>query len=321
MARLRRADLSAAGYRRRRRGSGFSYLDADGTAVTGQERERVRALAIPPAWREVWISRHPDTHIQVVGVDDAGRRQYLYHPRWQERMARRKYDRALDLAGVMPTARGRVTADLRGCEPLGREQVLATAFRLLQSGAFRVGGEQYATRGALGLATLRVEHVSMAGDRMTFRFTGKSGQAQCVERVDAEAAAVVAQLVRRPSQEDLLAWCAPSGEWRRLGSRDVNDYVRAVTAGDFTAKDFRTLAGTTVAATNLAMTGPAETRRAHTQAVRDAVAEAAVQLGNTPAVARASYVDPRVVDRYAEGEVLELTRAPESALRRLILRD
>lgn len=306
--RLRRSDTNGPGFTRRRSGRGFSYRDADGRAVADVElRARFDALAIPPAWTSVWICPYDNGHIQATGVDAAGRTQYIYHRHWREHRDRAKYARALDLAKSLPAARRRVTVALRG-DGLGRGRVLATAFRMLDTGSLRVGSERYAeAHGSHGLSTLEGSHVSVTGTRVTMAFPGKSGQEWSSEIDDADLAAVVRQLKRNRSNDRLLSWRDEAG-WHPLTAADINDYVRELTGGDFTAKDFRTLTGTVVAAGSLARTGTQQSSTARTKAVAQAARDTAAVLGNTPAIARGSYIDPRVIDRYESGRTIDPRR-------------
>ncbi len=306
------------GYTRTRSGSGFRYTDADGASLPAAERERAAALVIPPAWTEVWISAASDGHIQATGVDEAGRRQYVYHPDWSAGRDKGKYARALQLAASLPHARGRVTTSLRR-DDLDRERVLATAFRLLDQAAPRVGSAKYLARhGSRGLTTLRRRDAAVVTSVTSLRFRGKSGKRQSLDIDDAELAVVVAALAAGRPAAPLLAYTR--GRRRvPLTPKDVNAYVRAMTGGAFTAKDFRTLRGTILAADALARLGPAGSRRDRKHAEVLAVKAASDALGNTPAVARSSYIDPRVFARYRRGVVLDTAVSPESAIRALIL--
>ena len=261
--------------------------------------------------------------IQATGIDDAGRRQYRYHEAWRVQKDRAKFDRMLDLAEVLPAARRGVTRDLRR-DDLSRERVLAAAFRMLDTGMLRVGSERYAdAHGSYGLSTLLGAHArTIDSSRVLLEFPGKSGQPWESEIADADLAGVVARLKRRGGRARLLAWNDDRG-WHPLAAADINDDVRARTGGDFTAKDFRTLHGTVTAAVSLARSGPGETPTARKRAIVQAVRLAADALGNTPAVARSSYVDPRVLDRYEKGETLDVTspRSAESGLRGLVTSD
>lgn len=320
MPRLRRSDSSGRGIRRVRRGKGFSYEDADGARVTDPDLlARIRHLAIPPAWTDVWIAPYANGHIQATGTDAAGRTQYLYHPQWREQKDRLKFDRALALAESLPAARRRVTADLRSEGPT-RERALAAAFRLLDTGSLRVGSERYAEQhGSHGLSTLLVSHVSIAGDSITLAFPGKSGQEWESTLVDGELAGVLRGLRRRGAGARLLAYKS-GGAWHPLAADDINAYVRERTGGEFTAKDFRTLHGTVTAAIALAKAGPRPTPTARKKVVAAVMRDVAEVLGNTPAVARASYVDPRVVDLYDRGTTIDKQRtgSAETQLRALL---
>ena len=320
--RLRRSDASGRGYTRARSGSGFSYKDHSGGTVTDPAlRERFEALAIPPAWTDVWIAPYDNGHIQAVGTDGAGRRQYLYHPGWREKKDRDKFNRAMRLAESLPAARRLVTLDLRS-DGFTRERALAAAFRMLDTGSLRVGSEQYAKKhGSRGLATLLCAHATTHGDRVALAFPGKSGQDWSSEILDADLTRVVRALKRRGPNARLLAW-KDGKDWRPVHSEDINDYVRQRAGEDFTAKDFRTLHGTVAAATSLALAGPATTKRARTAAETAAVKATSEVLGNTPSVARASYIDPRVFDHYRHGETIDPKRlaSAESELRAMLYR-
>ena len=321
MPRLRRSVVSGPGLHRVRRGRGFAYVDESGRAVSPEDRERAAALVLPPAWRDVWICPWPNGHIQATGIDDAGRRQYRYHDAWRAQKDRLKFERMLDLAAVLPTARGGVTRDLRR-DDLSRDRVLAAAFRMLDTGMLRVGSERYAdAHGSYGLSTLLGAHARVVdSSRVLLDFPGKSGQPWESEIVDPDLADMVARLKRRGGRARLLAWRDDSGGWHPLSAADINDDVRERTGGDFTAKDFRTLHGTVTAAVSLARSGPGETPTARKRAVVQAIRLAADALGNTPAVARSSYVDPRVIDRYEKGETIDATRlrSAEAELRRML---
>lgn len=313
--------MSGIGLRRVRAGRGFSYKDESGHPVADAElRSRIDALAIPPAWTDVWICPHPNGHIQATGVDAAGRRQYLYHPNWREKKDRVKFDRSLALAESLPAARRQVTMDLRGQEPT-KTRALAAAFRMLDTANLRVGSEQYAeANGSIGLSTLLCSHASISGDTVTLEFPGKSGQEWSSAITDPDLASVIRGLKRRGGRARLLAFRDDASVWRPLAPSDINDYVRERTGGEFTSKDFRTLAGTAAAATSLAKHGPERTKTGRTRAVAQAMRDTAEVLGNTPAIARKSYVDPRVVDLYIAGTTIHPARAAsiESELRALL---
>jgi DNA topoisomerase I len=299
MPRLRRVDCSAPGITRRRRGRGFSYTDACGDPVTDPETlARIKALVIPPAWRDVWISPIPNGHIQAIGTDAAGRRQYRYHDAWRARRDVMKFDHALEFARALPALRERVAEHL-ALDGMPPERVLAAAVRLLDRGFFRIGGEAYAEQNqSYGLATIQKRHIRIDGDEVTCDYTANS---------DPELLPVLETLKRRRSGgDDLLAWRADD-RWVDVRSDDINAYLKAETGGEFSAKDFRTWSATVLAAIGLAVSDPVATSRtARKRAMTRVVKEVAEYLGNTPAVARSSYIDPRLFDRYTS----RLTIAP-----------
>jgi DNA topoisomerase IB len=305
------------GIRRVRAGSGFRYLAADGSAVDDDDRERIHDLVIPPAWDDVWISADPFGHIQAVGTDDAGRRQYLYHPRWRERRDRGKFARALELAQALPSARRRVTTALR-TEGMDRQKVLAVSFRLLDEGAPRIGSARYLERhGSRGLTTLMRRDASVEASVVTLSFPAKSGQRAYIEIEDGELAPVIEELrVGRPAAH--LLWYRRGRRQATLSPSEVNDHIRTLTGERFTAKDFRTLRGTILAADALARIGTVDTERDRKRAELLAVRATAEALGNTPSVARSSYIDPRVFTAYGRGRLLDLDVSPESAIRKLL---
>ncbi|MBW3592447.1 MAG: DNA topoisomerase IB [Actinobacteria bacterium] len=303
MARLRRVDISGPGIRRRRRGRGWEYVDEGGERIEDIETlERIRELAIPPAWKDVWICPYPNGHIQAVGTDAAGRRQYRYHQKWRERRDQIKFDKMIDFARTLPTLRAAATRDVRA-EGFPRERVLACAVRLLDRGFFRIGGEEYAdANDSYGLATMQKRHVRLDDGVITFDYTAKSGKRQIRSVVDPDVQKVVAELKkRRAGGPELLAYKV-DGTWFDVKSADINAYIKETTGGDFSAKDFRTWSGTVLAAVALAVSGPmATSKTGRKRAITRAIKEVAHYLGNTPAVARASYIDPRVFDRYCGG--------------------
>jgi DNA topoisomerase-1 len=303
MARIRRVDCSGPGIRRRRRGRAFSYEEPDGRPVTDPEAlARIRALAIPPAWKDVWICPIPNGHLQAVGTDAAGRRQYLYHQTWRTRRDAAKFDHMLEFAHALPGLRERASEHLEQ-DGLTRERVLACATRLLDRGFFRMGTEGYAEQNqTYGLATIQKRHVRLDGDQIAFDYVSKNGKRRLASVLDPAARDVVAQLKRRRGGgPDLLAF-KRGRAWVDIHSDDINDYLREQTGGDFTAKDFRTWSATVLAAVAMASSFPqARSKTARARAISRAVQEVAHYLGNTPAVCRASYIDPRVFDRYRSG--------------------
>src|SRR3954453_883862 len=304
MARLRRAECSGPGIRRRRRGRGFEYLDAGGERITAQRvLDRIRELRIPPAWEDVWICPYPLGHIQATGVDAAGRKQYRYHDLWRERRDREKFDERGEFAEALPRLRRRVAKDLKRTG-LGRERVLACAVRLLDRGFFRIGSEDYAEENdTYGIATMRRRHATISEDVVTFDYESKGGAHRVQAIGDREVGGIVRPLKRRRGGgHDLLVF-KRGGRWVDVRSIDINEYVKAVSGGEFSAKDFRTWSATVLAAVALAVSGEAATgsKAARTRAKTRAVKEVARYLGNTPAVCRASYIDPRVFDRFDSG--------------------
>jgi DNA topoisomerase IB len=305
MARLRRVDCSGPGIVRRRRGRGFEFLDPDGNRVTDPEDiQRIAELAIPPAWKDVWICPAPNGHLQATGVDARGRKQYLYHRKWRERRDQQKFDSMCSFARALPKMRRRVSKHL--ADPgLTKRRVLACSVRMLDRGFFRVGGEDYAVENeTYGLATMHKSHVALANGTLTFDYPAKSGQRRIQSIVDPYVYEIVGQLKkRRGGNPELLAYRDESGRWRDIKSADINAYVKEVTGGDFSAKDFRTWNATVLAAVALAVSGPAASgsQTARKRAKTRAVKEVSRYLGNTPAVCRASYIDPRVFDRFDSG--------------------
>jgi DNA topoisomerase-1 len=300
--RLRRVDCSGPGISRRRAGRGFVYVSQDGQRITDEETlARIRALAIPPAWQEVWICPAPTGHIQAVGTDAAGRRQYRYHDEWRARRDQEKFDHMLEFARALPGLRDVIAADLAGDE-LSRARVLACATRLLDIGFFRIGTEGYAEQNqSYGLATMQQRHVRVQGEEVRFDYRSKSGKKRIQSVVDPEVAVVVEALKRRRGGgPELLAW-RDGRRWRDVRSSDINEYIKDATGGDFSAKDFRTWNATVLASVSLAVATAATSAAARKRAVAWAMKEVAHWLGNTPAVCRSSYVDPRVVDRYQAG--------------------
>jgi DNA topoisomerase-1 len=313
--RLRRADCAGPGIRRVRRGRGFSYEDGSGEKIADEETlERIRQLAIPPAWKEVWICPDPFGHIQATGYDEAGRKQYLYHERWQQRQAEQKFELVRRFALALPKLRRAATADLRR-QGMPRERALACAIRLLDLGFFRIGSETYAEENeSFGLATVRREHVTIKRSEVVFDFPAKSGQRRVQSSRDAAARRAIETMHRRRSgPEDLLAYRA-GGEWVDVRSEEINDYIHEKIGDEFTAKNFRTWHGTVLAAVALAGQEKPSSDAAAKRTIARAVDEVSEALGNTPAVCRASYIDPRVLDRYRDGTTIEPTASGNGRL-------
>ena len=301
MARIRRSDTGKPGITRRRCGKGFMYLGTGGKRVTDEETlARIKGLVIPPAWTDVWICEDPLGHIQAVGYDAAGRKQYLYHPRWRAGRDKRKFEQMLDFARVLPELRKAVERDLKQ-KGLPRTKVLALAVRLIDQGLFRIGNEEYARQnGTFGLATIRTDHVTVSKEGViSFDFISKAGKRQLLTVKDPQAAPVVASLKRRPGNPELLAYRDENG-WTDIRSTDINDYLKSLTGG-FTAKDFRTWSATVMAAAVLGESGDSDPRVPKKRVASEAVKRVAEQLGNTPAVCRDSYISPRVFDEYFAG--------------------
>lgn len=313
MTRLRTVAPSQPGIHRQRRGRGFTYIDPKGQKVTDPlVLQRIKELVIPPAWEDVWICEPANGHIQAVGTDAAGRRQYLYHTAWREQRDKLKHDRILVVARRLPKARDRAELDLRRPR-MPRERALATAFRLLDLGFFRVGGESYVeANGSYGLATLLRRHVKVDHGDLVFSYIAKSGKHRRLILSDPDSArAVQAMLRRRGGGRELLAY-QDGRRWRDVTSTDINDYVKELIGGDCSAKDFRTWHATVLAAVVLAESAgeaATATKAARKRTVARAMAEVAEYLGNTPSIARKSYVDPRVVDLFEDGVTIQATLA------------
>jgi DNA topoisomerase IB len=304
--RLRRTSPDQPGWTRRRSGKGFTYLDEKGRRLPEESAERARDLVIPPAWKDVWITPHPNGHLQAVGTDDAGRRQYLYHPQWRERRDAEKFDRMLLFGKALAKARERVLLDL-DLEGMPPERACATAVRLLDLGYFRIGNDVYAAdNGSFGLTTLQRRHVRRQQGRLVFTFVGKSGVEHVIEIDDKTVIAAIEVMRKRRTPDDPSLLAYKSGrDWRSILPDLVNQYVRESTGLESTAKDFRTWHATVIAAAALAETEePGETKASQKRAVAATMREVASFLGNTPALARSSYVDPRVVDAYYRGKTI-----------------
>jgi DNA topoisomerase-1 len=307
--RPRRSDPSAPGISRVGHGRGFSYKNPDGNRLTDSGTlDRIAALVIPPAWKDVWICTDPGGHLQATGIDDAGRKQYLYHPAWRELRDRSKFHAMERFAEVLPRLRSRARRALEADGEPTRERVSACAVRLLDVGLFRVGGEEYAdSSGALGLATLTPAHLSLRNHEAVFDYPGKSGVHHLQKVTDPLSIELLSQLRRRRSgPEELLAF-RDGRQWHRLGSDGINDYIQTAIGLEFSAKDFRTWNATVLAAASLAANDePLDRPHARERVVGQMLREVAEVLGNTPAVARRAYVDPRVLDRYLSGVTIDI---------------
>lgn len=304
MRRLRMVSPGSPGWSRVRRGSGFSYVDTQGSPLPAGDVEHCRSLVIPPAWREVWICPHHNGHLQAVGVDDAGRRQYLYHPEWRRRRDEAKFDHVLRVAARLPAARRTVTRRLR-TDGMSRDRALAVCFRMLDRGLFRIGGEEYANdEGGYGLVTLEKRHARLEADRAIFGYDGKGGKQQYVALSDPDLLPAVEMLRRRRGGSDRLLAYKNGSRWRDLTSAEVNEYLKELLGEDASAKDFRTWHATVLAAIALATDRPSSAS-GRKRAVARAMREVADDLGNTASVARSSYVDPRIVDLFEDGRTVD----------------
>ena len=300
--RLRRSAVRGPGIRRVPRGKGFSYKDRDGAAVTDEATlRRIRELVIPPAWKKVWICPYPNGHIQAVGTDAAGRRQYLYHQQWQDERNEEKFDRVLEMSAALPDMRRRITVDLRR-KGLERNRVLALALHLLDLGYFRAGGEQYAEEhNSYGIATLLCEHVTLQKAAVEFDYPAKSGVRRTLLIDDPEVVRSVRALLRGRNRPERLLVCRNGSDWTDLHADDLNARFKELVGDEYTVKDLRTWHGTVLAAAAFVDADP-PVNKTVTKRVESAVMkEVAEELGNTPAVARSSYVDPRVVEGYESG--------------------
>lgn len=302
---LRYISDETPGYSRRKRGRGFSYYAPDGSLVTDKKtRARLDTLAIPPAWTDVWISPARNGHIQATGRDERGRKQYIYHPSWDEIRNQRKYDKMLLFGEALPLIRERTAQDLRR-HGLGREKVIALIVRLLEATLIRVGNEEYTRANeSFGLTTLRDRHVTIEGASVEFTFTGKTSKKQVVRLRDRRLARLVERCKEIPGYE-LFQYLDDDGQRQRVDSGDVNDYLREITGENFTAKDFRTWGGTVRAVRALLALGPADDEKQAQRNVTAAVKRVAAELGNTPTVCRAYYIHPAVLSCYVDGSLYE----------------
>jgi DNA topoisomerase-1 len=301
IAGLRYVTCTSAGFRRRRAGTGFAYLDQNGAVIRDKETlRRIRSLVLPPAWQDVWICARADGHLQATGIDARGRRQYRYHPDYRQVRNITKFSRMLDFAKALPAIRERVSKDL--ARPgLPREKVVAAVVRLLETTFIRVGNEEYAKENSsFGLTTLRDRHVSFEGSTMRFRFRGKSAQMHDVSVHDKRLAKIVRDCRDLPGYE-LFQYTDDFGEIHSVDSSDVNGYLHEITGSEFSAKDFRTWAGTIQAALALAELGPCSSETHGKKNIVDAVKRTAARLGNKPATCRNYYIHPAIFDAYLAG--------------------
>ena len=309
-AQCRYVDDRGVGIRRKKSGKGFGYvLPTGGTLRDPEALGRIRALVIPPAWTDVWISPDPEGHIQATGRDARGRKQYRYHTRFREIRDGVKYSRMLQFAEALPTIRARVDEDMSR-QGLGREKVLATVVRLLEITLIRVGNEEYArANGSFGLTTMRTRHVDIHGSTLELHFRGKSGKEHAVAVHDRRIARVVARCNDLPG-EILFQYVDADGTRKPIESAHVNAYLHEVTGADFSAKDFRTWAGTVLAAQALKELASFDTKAAARKNLVEAVKSVAKRLGNTPSVCRKCYVHPQIFDAYLDGNLLSTLKEP-----------
>jgi len=308
---LRYVSDQSPGLRRKRVGKGFTYVDSGGRTVRDAETiGRIKRLAIPPAWSDVWICPDPRGHLQATGRDARGRKQYRYHPHWREVRDAVKYDRMLAFAEALPKIREKTDRDLER-PGLPREKVLASIVRLLEDTRIRIGNDEYRKEnGSYGLTTLRNRHVNVIGAEVRFTFRGKSGKQHTVELHDRRMARIIKRFLEIPGQE-LFKYVDGDGEVKAIDSADVNEYLQAITGEDFTAKDFRTWAGTILAARFLREAAEAVNTRGAKKHIVRAIARVAEELGNTAAVAKKGYIHPAVIASYLSGGLEPISEKAE----------
>jgi DNA topoisomerase I len=301
---LRYVSDEQPGFSRRRKGDNFEYFDTKGKPIRDEQRLlRIKRLAIPPAWSDVWICPWPNGHIQATGRDARRRKQYRYHDRWREIRDENKYDRLVNFGKALPKIRRRVKKDLT-LSGLPRAKVLATIVQLLERSFIRVGNEEYARENkSFGLTTMQDRHVNVKGSKLRFCFRGKSGRQHEVDVTDRRIARIVSKLQDLPGQ-DLFQYIDDDGDVRDITSQDVNEYLREITGENFTAKDFRTWAGTVLAAMALTAAGEFETKKQAKANIKNAIGAVAEVLGNTPAICRKCYVHPAVLEAYLKGNCI-----------------
>ncbi|HKO17826.1 MAG TPA: DNA topoisomerase IB [Acidobacteriaceae bacterium] len=305
---LRYVTDATPGIKRKRQGKGFRYVSPDGKPMHDPEvMRRIKSLAIPPAWTNVWICQNPNGHLQATGRDARGRKQSRYHPRWREVRDETKYHRMMLFGAALPAIRKRVEQDL-SLPGLPREKVLAAIVRLLETTFIRVGNNEYAREnGSYGLTTLRNKHVAVKGATVTFDFKGKSGREHTIDLRDRRMAAIIKRCHDLPGYE-LFQYIDPEGNRHSVDASDVNEYLRQITSEDFTAKDFRTWAGTVLACAMLKEFEPVETQTQAKKNVVEAIKRVAARLGNTPSVCRKCYVHPAVLENYMGGAMVQAAR-------------
>lgn len=306
---LRYVNDDQPGYARKPKGDGFEYFDTDGKAIRDETRVlRINRIAVPPAYKKVWICPSPNGHIQATGYDDRGRKQYRYHERWREIRDENKYEKMLVFGKALPKIRRRVKRDL-GLPGLQQNKVLATIVELLERTFIRIGNEEYAKENkSFGLTTMRNRHVDVSGSKMRFQFRGKSGVDHEIEVSDLRVAKIIRKLQDLPGQ-DIFQYVDDEGERKNITSQDVNEYLQEISGQEFTAKDFRTWAGTVLAAMALSSIGPYETKSEAKKNIKTAISTVSKILGNTPTVCRKCYVHPVVLESYLSGASIEGLKA------------
>ena len=306
------------GLRRHKTSKGFRYTDPDGAPVRDKDTlARIKSLVIPPAWNDVWISKHPNGHLQATGRDAKGRKQSRYHPRWREVRDETKYERMASFAQALPKIRERVEHDLK-LPGLPRNKVLATIIKLMEETHIRVGNTEYARdNGSYGLTTMRNRHVEIHGAKITFDFKGKSGVHHAINLTDRRLAKIIKRCEEIPGYE-LFQFLDHDGNHHSIHSNDVNDYLREITGEHFTAKDFRTWAGSVLAGEMLRQIGPFTTSKEAKKNVVQAITEVAARLGNTPSVCRKCYVHPAVLEAYLSGNLSEAAKAEVAEIKQEI---
>ena len=312
---LRYVSDDRPGYTRKPKGDDFEWFDAEGKPIRDEQRlSRIKRLAIPPAWTDVWICPAPNCHIQATGRDARRRKQYLYHERWREVRDENKYDRIISFGKALPTIRRRIARDLK-LPGLPRNKVLATVVQLLERTFIRIGNEEYARENkSFGLTTMKDRHVEVKGAKLRFRFRGKSGREHEIDVTDRRTAKIISKLQDLPGQ-DLFQYVDDDGEIRDITSQDVNEYLREITGEDFSAKDFRTWAGTVLTAIALKAQEKFETKKQAKSNINTAIKAVAKVLGNTPAICRKCYVHPAVLETYLDEQAIEgLKQMTEEAL-------
>jgi DNA topoisomerase I len=306
---LRYVSDDRPGYTRKSKGDDFDWLDTEGKVIRDEQRLlRIKRLAIPPAWTDVWICPAPNGHLQATGRDARGRKQYLYHERWREVRDENKYDRIISFGKALPKIRRRIARDLK-LPGLPRNKVLATVVQLLESTFIRIGNEEYARENkSFGLTTMKDRHVEVKGAKLRFRFRGKSGREHEIDVTDRRTAKIISKLQDLPGQ-DLFQYVDDDGETRNITSQDVNEYLRAITGEDFSAKDFRTWAGTMLTAIGLNAQEKFENKTQAKANIKTAINAVAKILGNTPAICRKCYVHPAVLENYLDQKSIDGLKA------------